>query len=66
MMMKSMPMPMPGTKRASLRPRKSTRKNTKSAVAMTFTPYVSEARSEFVVPMYPVSHLTGISRYKAV
>ena len=57
MMKNTMPIPMPEMKRESLRPRESTRKNTKSAVATTFTiPYIPEARSEFVVPVYPILH----------
>ena len=53
--MNMLPMPKAETKSERLRPKVSKRKNTKMVVAMTFmTPKMPDARSEIVVPVYPI------------
>jgi hypothetical protein len=55
MMKNVIPIPMADMNNEALRPRLSTKKNTKSVVAKTFTiPYIPEAKRELVVPEYPI------------
>lgn len=60
MMKKSVPIPNEEVKRDHLRPAKSTRKKTKSAVATSFTmPYTPEASRDEEALLYPIDWKTG-------
>lgn len=55
MMKNKVPMPKEEMMRSIFRPRESTRKKTKMEVATSLTmPYIPDARSELVVPEYPI------------